>query len=222
MRVDEVDVVAGGEETVDGGVGVVAVPVADNGSHEISAVGLEGADKACVAVFCGGGAGQAVDFYCVGAAAEQVARIAGGGAPQGLVVYADVGGVSGGVDIAVENHHGHTGGVYFLDNGSEGSGLVGGDEDDVEVVVDKIADVGNLFVVVVVGGAYLNHGVMMEHYLAVDFVVHFFAPVVLAALRDSDFVYFVVGAALQHQHQGQEDICCCSIHGFLVKVVQRY
>ena len=99
-----------------------------------------------------------------------------------LVVDSYPGGVGVADDVAVENHHGNSAAVDFFNHRGECGGFVWRNNNNVEAVVGEIADVGYLLFVAVVGGPDFNGGVFVKHYLALDFVVHLHAPVVLAAL----------------------------------------
>ena len=204
VGVYQVDVVAGAQQRVDGRQSVVLVPVAYHGGDHVAAAGGKLVDKAAVAPLGGCGAGQAVYLHGIGTGAEQVQGVVRRRAPQPGVVDTDAGRIAVTYYITVKDNHRHTALVHLTDNGSERRGLVGRDDDDVKAVVGKVAYVGNLLLVAVVGRADLDDGILVKHGLAVDLVVHLGAPVVLAALRHTDSIYTLAFVATRHDEQYDE------------------
>lgn len=119
-------------------------------------------------------------------------------AADAFVIHTDVGGIRISCYIAVENYYRHTLVVHLFNYRGKGLSFVGRDYDDVKSVVGKIAYVVNLLAAVIIGRAYLYLDVFVQHGLTVDLVVHFGAPVILTALRHTDFVDFLMGAADKH------------------------
>ena len=119
---------------------------------------------------------------------DNLRRISGRLAPQPFVVHSHPGRVPIAVDVAVKYYDRHSAFINLFYDRRDCLGLVGGSDDDVKIIVLEIPYVGNLPGVVVVGRAYLDHGIFMEHHLAVDFFIHFHTPVITAALRHADAV----------------------------------
>ena len=137
----------------------------------------------------GRGAGPAVNLYRLSALAQQVTGIARGRTAQADIVDTDARRVAVALYVAVKDDHGHAALIHLLDDGRKGSRLVGRHDEYVKLVFDKVADVGYLLRVAVIGRAYLDHRIVVEQYLTVYFIVHFGAPVILAALR---YAYFIL------------------------------
>lgn len=179
--------------------GILLVPIAGHACQQRAACGRESIDKSFVASFGRGGAFKPEYLYGFSTVTEQMDGIEGGRLAKLHIVDAYAGRVGVPVYIAVKNHHRHPLLIHLSYDRGERGGLIGGDDDDVKAVVGEVADVLYLLGVAVVGRAYLNHGILMEHDLAVYLVVHLRAPVILAALRHADFVYFALGAPEQGQ-----------------------
>ena len=149
------------------------------------------------------GAPQSGYLDGTGLTPEQVHGVAGRGAPGPLVVRADARRIAAAVDVAVEDDDGNPRFVYLVDDGRQGRRLVGRHDEDVEAVLDKVADVVDLSGAAVVGRTNLHHGILVKHDFTIDFVVHLRAPVVLAALRDADSVDFVPMASGEPRQEQQ-------------------
>ena len=94
--------------------------------------------------------------------------------------------------VTVEYNHGYAALIYIPYDRGYGVGFVGRHDDDVKSVVGKVADVGYLLVVVIVGRTDLDLSVFMKDSFATYLVVHFVAPVVSRALRHADAVFFLL------------------------------
>ena len=116
------------------------------------------------------------------AVADKVTRILCRRLSDTLVVGPYVGRIGVTVYVAVKSHHWDTSLVHLLYDGGKGRCLVGRHDYDVKAVVGKIPYIIYLPVVIVVGRAYLHKDILVEHCLTINLIVHFRAPVVLAAL----------------------------------------
>ncbi len=219
VGVHEVDLRVRRQEGVGHRGRVVVVPVAEGRTEEVQPLVGGRLGEAAVALVGGCGAFKAVNFNYFAAWAGKVAGVAGGHAPDGRVVDTLEGGVGVAVDVAVEHYNRGAPLEGLLYNRCDGVGLVGRGDYDVEFVVEEVADVGHLLGAAVVGRAYLDLGLGVEHHLATYFVVHLAAPVVVAALRDP---YAVAGLAVAARHKRQPQRydgykAYCSVHGIFLR-----
>lgn len=107
--------------------------------------------------------------------------------------------------ITVKYDHRDTVFIHFLYDRSDCVGLVWSSNDDVKTVLLEIADIGDLFLIAVIGRADLDRDPRGKHDLTVDLVVHFHSPVILAALGDSDTVGLRVTTATAGEDQGDDE-----------------
>ena len=182
--------------------GHLPAPVGRGACHHGAPAGAQPACKAVVTARRRRRAGTARNFQRARILARQVQGIFGRRPPKSVIINDYAGGVTVAVDVAVKGYHRHAALVGLAYRRRQCLGLVGGDNEDVEVVVDKILDVSNLFLVAVVGRTYLHHGVLVQHDLAIDFFVHLLAPVVLAALRHTYFIYLLLGTSHRCRKNG--------------------
>ena len=204
VGIDELRVGIEVQERVGRALGFFFLPVGRRAGKDCAALCLELGGKAFVAVLGGGGAWQSVYLYDLAARPDEMLRVARCGASQSHVVHADAGGVGVAVDVAVEDNDGRASLVDFLDDGREGSGLVGRNDEYVAGLLHEATDIGYLLLAAVVGGADFHGGIVVEEYLAVDFIVHLHALVVLAALGNADPVFFLFFATCQQGGEGKE------------------
>ncbi len=185
---------------------VLFVPVGCHACKQSPAERFEFACKALMASVGWCGSFQTADLYGLGVVAGQIPGVCGRRASYALVIHADTCGICVVVDVSVKDDHRHSIPVYFPDHRSEGSRLVGRDYYYVKTVADKISDVIDLLCTVVVGRSDLHLGVLMKHYLAIDLIVQFHSPVILAALRHTDSIGLDLSAARQDKQQSQPTV----------------
>ena len=188
MGEQQVGILVLAEQRVASGGGVFIVPVAVNRSLDAHAHLVQLLHEPLMAFDGRRGAGQSVHLDDFASGPHQEARISGRLHADALIVDTLVSGITVAMNVAVKGHHRDAASVHLLYYRRDGIRLVGSHDDDVEAVVRKIADVGNLFVVVVLGRAYLHPGIGVEYHFAVYLLVAFVPPVVAAALRNADFV----------------------------------
>ncbi len=141
-----------------------------------------------------------------------------------LVVSALKSSIAVSVDIPVENHYRDTASVNTVDYRCYGISLVGGDYDDIEPIISKIPDVGNLLRVAVFGGTYFDRSLGMNKDLPLHLFVHLVAPVVVAALRHAYAVFLLLLATgYKNQSCGQYNTydinqCQSRFHGISVNL----
>ena len=124
-----------------------------------------------------------------------------GGCPaDSLIIGHYTGSVSVADYLTVENQHRNPPAIHLLYDGRKGFSLVRCGNYYVEPVICEITDVGNLFFIIVICRTDFNNRILMKHYLAVDFIIHFRTPVVTAALRHPDAPHFFLTATGKHEH----------------------
>ncbi len=184
--------------------GIFIVPVSGCGSSDLNAgIARKHLGKSKVTLHCRSRARIAVNLQHTRLRPDEMSGITCGHAPELGVVHPLVGGVVGTVDVAVKHYHGGAALIGFLHNGSDGVGLVGRRYDNVEPVVEKILYVGNLFLIGIIGRAYLQLSIRMKHYLALHLLVHLRAPVVVRALRHTYPVSPPLASARKERRRGK-------------------
>ena len=97
-----------------------------------------------------------------------------GGCPaDSLIIGHYTGSVSVADYLTVENQHRNPPAIHLLYDGRKGFSLVRCGNYYVEPVICEITDVGNLFFIIVICRTDFNNRILMKHYLAVDFIIHF-------------------------------------------------
>ena len=202
VGVDEVCLGMTAQQRVGHRFGLLPAPVGRGACHHGASAGAQPACKAVVTARRRRRAGTARNLQRARVLTRQVQGIFGRRPPKSVIINDYAGGVAVAVDVAVKGYHRHAALVGLAYRRRQCLGLVGGDNEDIKVVVDKILDVSNLFFVAVVCRTYLHHGVLVQHDLAIDFFVHLLAPVVLAALRHTYFIYLLLGTSHRCRKNG--------------------
>ncbi len=135
------------------------------------------------------GTGKTVYLDYISTVGEQMTGIIGRRLSYPYIVDALIGGVAVAVYITVKYNDGYSRIIHLLDDRRYGIGLIGSGDDDVETVISKIAYVGNLLFIAVIGRAYFNRSLGMKHNLALNLLVHLGAPVIIAALRNTYAIF---------------------------------
>ena len=204
VGVDEVGIGVCSQQRVGRLHRVFLLPVGGDAGEQGASPGPESRGEAVVPPFGGRGAREAVQLNHLCAFSHEVLCIAGSRLAQPHIVHADAGGVAAAVDVAVEDYHGNAALVHLFNNRRERCRLVGRHDENVELVAHEVADVFDLLPVAVVGRPDFHLGIFVEEDFAADFVVHLCAPVVLAALRHGNPVFFLFCASRQ-EAEGQQE-----------------
>ena len=123
-------------------------------------------------------------------AAEQLHRIFAGGLADEHIVAADELGDALGVDVAVEHDHRNLGVDRLFDDAGQAGRFLGRDQQHVDLLIDKVLDVGDLLfcLVLPVGDDELDLRVILR--LGLDVLVELHAPrLERGALAESDFPF---------------------------------
>ena len=150
-----------------------------------------------MAVFGRRRAAKASDFEDIAGGSRQRHGHIGRHGPDGGIVGALKSCEAVAIDVTVEDHYGYTFFIYLLDDRCERVGFVGRNDDDVKAIVGKVTNIGNLLFAIVVGRTDFNDGVFVEKHFAMNLIVHFRAPVVVATLRHTYAILIILLAARQ-------------------------
>ena len=96
---------------------------------------------------------QAHDLDDIGGVFEYMGDIIPSHPAQFIIIDTDKGAVEIGVGLPIDDYDGDTAVVGFFHHGGERFGFVGGDEQDVDVLVEQLFDLPDLQFAVVIGAA---------------------------------------------------------------------
>ena len=93
--------------------------------------------------------------------------------------------------------------VHLLDNRRKSRRFIRRNDYYVKSVLNEIFYILDLFCIAVISRTDFDNSILVKHNLTVYLVVHFHAPVVLAALRHSYLVGSAIGTAGQKEEKSQ-------------------
>ena len=125
---------------------------------------------------------KTMNLYHLSSLAGEVAGIMRGGLANPHIINSKVGSVTVTIYVSVKNYHRNAPLVSFGYDRRYGISLIGRGNDYIKIIIHEVADIGNLFFIVIIRTSDLHLSIGVEHCLPLDLIVHFCPPVIPATL----------------------------------------